>query len=485
MWRRRFGQVASFGPIDARSWCSFHTGHSLLLVSAHSGISKMVRRGISFTAELVVGLVLLMCPFVATAQHHGGHGGAGGGIPGGSNRPTGLDEKDSLKDFHHALAVQATSQQIAEFQAVVKDTDTAKAKLQTLEQQSGNAAAETKSPVSGAEIDQVLESAREASRKFVKGFSAPQKSGLKDITKRLEKSDSDLEQEEKKLDQSLQVASGASADIEARAKSVSKALSDFSNQQLALGREMGIVLASGDDLTFRLAEVKSPVTMGDRTIAVTVSGALSQIAVQGSQRTFRLEMIADLSDLQQNITELLRPRIDPASACGERVAVRRATIIPSAPAGVLNLQLHYERWSCTRTFGQTSNELAEGDGSVEIRLTPSIDKSNTLKLVAEFSRIDAVGMMGEALRSGDLGGELRDKVSQAILPAVQAAANFKTNLPPAVQNSAVAQSARFQDARPGELSVLIDGQMEVSNDQVNLMASQLNQTLAAQGAPSR
>jgi hypothetical protein len=54
-----------------------------------------------------------------------------------------------------------------------------------------------------------------------------------------------------------------------------------------------------------------------------------------------------------------------------------------------------------------------------------------------------------------------------------------------VQNSATLQSARFQDAGVGALSLLLDGQMEISNEQADLLASQLNQALSAQGTPLR
>ena len=74
----------------------------------------------------------------ATAQRHGGGGSGSGGITGsvsGSNRPSGVKEDDSLKDFHEAMAVQATSQQIAEFQALIKSTEKAQAVLQSFRKQ--------------------------------------------------------------------------------------------------------------------------------------------------------------------------------------------------------------------------------------------------------------------------------------------------------------------------------------------------------------
>jgi hypothetical protein len=426
---------------------------------------------------LVLAFAMLGCPAMSIAQHHGGgHGGMGGGIPGGSNRPTGVDEKDSLKDFHHALAVQATSQQIAEFQALIKSTEKAQAVLQSFRKQlskTDNAVESTGHDT----LDGAIQAARDGARKFQDGFSAEQKSGLKEIVKRLDKSDSDLELEEKRLDH----GTNSGPETEAHAESMDKALSDFYNQELVLGREMNIVLANGQDLAFTLPQTKSPVRIEGRTIAITVSGVLSQIAVQADQRTFRLELLADLSDLQENITELLRSQLDAPETCGQRVEVRQASLAPSTPASLLVVKLHFERWICRRSFGQQSaTELAEGDGSVEIKLTPTLEK-NVLKIAAAFGRIDATGMLEEAIRSGSLGDDLREKAVRSVLAAAQADADFNIALPPAVRNSAVIVSAKFQDAGVGGLGLVLDGQIEISNEQANQLANQLNQSLSTHG----
>lgn len=438
----------------------------------------MLRRGVSIVAvnALILGIILLLCPAGAIAQHHGGGRGEGS-LSGGISRPDGVDEKDSLRDFHQALLVQATSQQIAEFQALVKTTAAAQTALQAFQQvPKENAPTE---PSGRDVLDKSLETARNASKKFQEGFSPEQKSGLKEIVKRFAKSDSDLEQEEKKLDQSVD-ARAANPEITARVESLDKALTDFSDQELALGREMSITLASGQDLTFMLPQVKSPATFGNRTVAVNVSGALSQTASQGGHRSFKLDLIADLSDLQQNITEVLRSQLDTGQTCGERVAVRQASLTPSTPTSLLVVKLHFERWTCIGSRGQQSaTELAEGDGGVEIKVTAGVEK-NALKMTAALGRIDATGMLAEALRSGSLGEDLRDKVAQVVLSAAQAGSNFKIALPPAVQNSAVIQGARFQDTGVGGLTVVLDGEVEISNAQADQLAIQLNQALAAQ-----
>ncbi len=342
---------------------------------------------------LVMSAALFLYPGRALAQHHGGHG--MGGIPGASGRPDGVDEKDTLKDFHQALAVQATSQQIAAFQDLVNATNAAKDKL--------NSFAEGKTGREGiAPFDQALGSARDLNKKFQDGFSPAQKSGLKDTQKRLEKADSDLEQETHRLDQSVQGES-ASTEISVHAAAAAKTLTDFANVQLALGRDMGITLASSEDLSFNFPQVRNNARVADRTISIRTSGVLSQTSAQGDQRNFSLEMTLDLSDLQQTVTEVMNSQLYQAKACGERLSVRQASMVSADPAGSLTLKLHFERWSCSPAFGSVATELGEGEGTVELRLIPSVEASNVLKIAATIKRIDAGGMMGEELRSGDLG----------------------------------------------------------------------------------
>jgi hypothetical protein len=410
---------------------------------------------------------------------------AGGGGISGISRPTGVDEKDSLKDFHQALALQATSQQFAEFQAMVKSTEAARAELQAFLHQ-------VRKENSAAEIGQreglvhALENARNGNKKFLEGFSAAQKNGLKDISKRLAKTDIDLEQGQKRLDQSLE-AKAAGLEISSNAESLDKTLTDFSNLQLALGREMSITLSTGEDLAFTLPQVKLSISLQNSKIPVTVSGTLSQIAAQGGQRTFKLELIADLTDLQQNITDLLHSQLDSSETCGQRVSIKQARLTPAAPASLLVVRLHFERWMCLRGSGQqTSTELAESDGTVEIKLIAAIEKEkqNTLAVNAAFGRIDATGMLSDELHSGALGADLQDKAAQLVLSGARAGTDFKMILPAAVQNSATLQGVKFRDFGVGGLGVVLEGLVEISNEQANQLARQLNQTLSAQQAPA-
>ena len=427
----------------------------------------MVRawRVLAISGRVIFGLMLLTS---VAAQAQGGHGiSIGGGNVYG--QPNGVDERDQLKDFHQALLVQATNQQIASFQELVKKTGAAHDQL--------SAFASAKSPRDGiAALDQSLDSARSATRTFQDGLSEPQKAGLRELLRRLDKADSDLDQEAKRFDQTVE--SGGSGSNTA---SLDTALATFSNEQLALGREMGITLASAQDVTFNLPPVKDSADVGSRSVTVVASGVLSQTGVQGNVRTFRLDSNLDLTDLQQNITAVMNARLRDNNGCGERLALRSANILPAPPASVLRLQLHFERWLCAGRSSPT--ELAESDGAVEVKVTPSVQNS-ALSMAAAFSRIDAKGMMADDLRSGDLGDDLRDKVASALLLAVQSGGVFKTSLPPSLQSTATLQSAKFLDGGAGILRMVLSGQVQLSNEQATLLANQLNQALSARAAQS-
>jgi hypothetical protein len=244
---------------------------------------------------------------------------------------------------------------------------------------------------------------------------------------------------------------------------------------------MSIVLASGQDVAFTLPQVKRPAKVANQTLTVATSGVLSQVSTQNGRRTFRLALVADLSDLQQNATQLMSAAIDKSDRCGERLAVRQAMFSPAGSARLLTLSLHYERWACGQVPGSlVPTEIAEGDGTVELKLTAALDKTNMLKIAAVFGNIDAAGMLREALRSGSLGEDLRDKVANLVLSAARAVGDFKAVLPPAVQDFAVLQSAGFQDTLADNLTLVLGGQIEINGQQADLLASQINQALSAE-----
>jgi hypothetical protein len=447
------------------------------------------RSHISNLKTVALAVALLGYPYGILAQHGGGSPGGGGlagsagggGLSGSAGRATGVSEKDDLKDFREVLAVQATSQQIVQYASMVKVSEAASAELRSFQERLDNGKEKSGSELAsrGASLDQALEQARIENKKFLDGLSERQKSGLKEIAKKIAKADSDLEQQAKALDQVVADAKAVSQQIAGSAQSLEHALTSFRSEQADLGTEMSIGTASkGAESTYAILPVRNSVKFKDQAIAITTSGVISKGVAEGGENTFKLELTADLSDLQQNITEVLRTQLNRTDRCGEQIVVRNASLTPSAPASLVVVQLHFERWAC---FGRdTMNEMAEGNGTIEVKLTPAVGEDGALRLVPETGRVDAQGMVGDLLRSGSLGDTVRDAVAQAVLSAVRQGGDFKVTLPATAQGYATLRRAQFQGTGSGKLLAVLDGEIRVSDEKATALTSELKGRASSQ-----
>ncbi|HTC57172.1 MAG TPA: hypothetical protein VK706_12225 [Candidatus Sulfotelmatobacter sp.] len=439
----------------------------------------MFRRGntIFGVQRVVLGAALLAYPWGMLAQHGGGGsigggGAGGGGLSGSSGRASGVSTKDDLKDFRAALAVQATSQQVVEYTLMEKSAAAADAELQGYLALVSKPNAGSELASRGTILDQALERARTENRKFLDGLSERQKSGLREITKKLSKADSDLEQQTKALDQVVGDTKSVAQQIAGSGQSLEHALTVFRSQQADLGKEMNVGAADdGANSAYAIPRMKNSVNLGGQSISITTWGEISAGVAEGGQNTFKLQLTADLSDLQNEIGDLLRAQLNKADRCGEQIAVRSASLAPQEPASLVVVQLHFERWAC---FGRdTVNEMAEGNGTIEVKLTPAVGEDGTLQLRPEVGRISAEGLVGELLRSGSLGEAVRDAVAQSILTVMRQGGDFKVMLPDAAQGYATLRRAQFQGTGSGKLIAVWDGDIRVSDEKATALTSAL------------
>jgi hypothetical protein len=414
------------------------------------------------------------------AQRGAGGGHTGGGLAGGDGlagvgKPSGVDSKDDLKDFHAVLAVQATAEQVIQYNFMLKSTAAASGELQAFLEQLGKQNNGSELASRDATVAQAIEKARTENKKFLDGFSDPQKSGLKEIVKRLSKTDSDLALQAKALDLEVGDAKAVALQAASSAQTLERTLTNFRTEQIDLGEEMSIgATNNGQDSAFNLPPVKSSISFANQPIVITTSGVISKGVAEGGQNTFKLELTSDLSDLQLNITDVLRARLDRDARCGDRIEIQSATLTPQPPASLVTAQLHFERWACGMVLGrETISEMVEGNGTLEVKLTPAVGEDGTLRLVPEMGRIDVQGLVGDLLRSGSLDDTLRDKVADSILSAVRQGEDFKTTLPAAAQGSTTLHHAGFQGTGSGRLMVVLEGEIRVSDEKVAILTSEL------------
>ncbi len=328
----------------------FHKGTRHSGVSAH-GVS-LRRISVPAIGALLVGIALLTNPSRMLAQHDGGRS-----QPGANSKPvicvrdcfepsSGSSPEDD-KELQRIMDVQATAQQSAAFASLAQDIQAAGAKAQAVRELLQKVSAPgtaTRSDRSAA-LNQAIEKVRAGNQHFLGSFSPVQVSGLQDLIKKLEKVDSELDKQLKELDHFLESAHENIEHVANSAANLGKAIASFQDSELAVGREMSIVLPSdGQELSFNLPSVKSTIDVAGQFISVPVSGAATRTSATDGRNLFSVRVVADLTDLQQNITAAFRSLLDRSPRCGERVEIHQVTLAPLAPASLVVVPLHYERW---------------------------------------------------------------------------------------------------------------------------------------------
>ncbi len=237
--------------------------------------------------------------------------------------------------------------------------------------------------------------------------------------------------------------------------------------------------ASAQSGVLRVPPVKIPLDVKGQPVPLTASATLTLSSKERGLRTVDVELVGDLSGLQQNLTALLSSALDKDDRCANRIAVQNATLTPAEPSAVAVVQLHAERWVCARVLGRRiEKKLIGGDAQIRIRLTPEVGEDHaSLRLVPQVEDIQANSSLGEALRSGAFGDTIREKIQSAILSALQKGTNVGATLPPAVQGYVTIRNALFRDGGGGRLLAVLDGEARITQEQARLLTDQVEERL--------
>ncbi len=153
--------------------------------------------------------------------------------------PTG-EVSPELETFGRAVAMQARPDQVGYFRELLAGTD--KALALSRELQSMGAAANNIALVNGLSLQlrDDLDDMDHYSRRLQASFSKQQESGLKSLTKQLNKSYTTVAHNGRTVQQLMEPGKVVPEQLATGGANLEKALSDFRTDQIRLGRDMGI-----------------------------------------------------------------------------------------------------------------------------------------------------------------------------------------------------------------------------------------------------
>lgn len=438
------------------------------------------------------GLILSFALFLAPAQSLAQRGGGGHGAPGLNGTPSrpiiciydcrdltkAGDTGQDLKNFDRIMALQATPEQSSAFSGLLQQTQAAAEQLKTFQQLLQKDPNPPIDPSRSASLEQAIGNVRSGNQKFLASLSAAQQAGLKDTVARLVNADSDLGKQVKGLEEVLHAPQPSHESVAGSITNLDKLLNSFHASQLALGREMSVLPSEGEDLVFHLPEVASAIEIGGESISIPAGGTATRTSITDGRNVFNLRLVANLSDVQDNITDLFRSRLNRAPRCGDRIEVQRAQLLPRSADTVALVDLHHEHWACPSGAAGLEQLVASSDGVIEIQFRPSLGAEGRMALAAEITRVDAQGALRDSLLSGTLGATMREQVTALLLSVLQNAV-VQAPLPPAALDAVTIQKVQFRDDGADVLSLVLDGELRFSDEQTKVFVSQLKQRLSA------
>jgi hypothetical protein len=189
---------------------------------------------------MIVGVALLLGAHLLPAQRAGGHAGTRGGAGGHAANPAASGETEEIKDFERGFALQATPDQLAQFQVLSKNTEAARKQahdfLHLIE--TGTKPPEFSDPAD--DLKDAVQEAHDGSKEFAQKLSQPQKSAFKALTKKLAKANADVAKQGQALNQEAGRANTDSQSMAAVLKQLEEALANLRAEQLDIGKAMGI-----------------------------------------------------------------------------------------------------------------------------------------------------------------------------------------------------------------------------------------------------
>jgi hypothetical protein len=181
-------------------------------------------------------MLCLLVVLAALAQHTGRHG-ASTNTGTGTTTPA---EDPDMATFKHAIAVQASEEQVEQFRVMIKSTQTARQQAQDIQNLGSSTTDSVVLTQKATGLQDSVEEVQSQNHAFRRSLSDSQEAGLKSLTKKLTKSDAAVSKDARIISQQLDQGTLNPQRLVKAAGNLEKALAVFQSDQLNLGKEMGI-----------------------------------------------------------------------------------------------------------------------------------------------------------------------------------------------------------------------------------------------------
>ena len=226
---------------------------------------------------------------------------------------------------------------------------------------------------------------------------------MKQITSKLLGADARLAERSKILGMRIGDTTMTRGDLVGSSNRVEEAIANFREHERLLGKAMyALADPEEEQPIFTLPASTITGTIGNQTVAVRTSGTIFRAPAERLSNGVHVQIVANLGDLQQSMTQVLQSLLTHPDPCGERVTVQQSMVSMAPPTAEVWVQLHLERWACLGEPGSKAPlAVMEGNGAITIKMTPVIQKDGVLTILTQTEKVEANGILAEMLRSGD------------------------------------------------------------------------------------
>jgi hypothetical protein len=185
--------------------------------------------------SVVIAMLFLSFQLAAVGQR-GGNRGTSGTNGGTATQP----EDPDVAGFKHAIAEQATDEQIGQFRLMTKNTEAARQQAHDFQNQGSRPGNSETLTSKATALHNSIEQALSDTKNFRRSFTDSQEATLKNQAKKLTKSDAALGKSSQDFSKQLEQTTPKSSRLVNAAANLEKELEALQSDQLSLGKDMGI-----------------------------------------------------------------------------------------------------------------------------------------------------------------------------------------------------------------------------------------------------